>query len=324
MGDAVLSNRIWIEGLSDVGKTRANNEDAWWAGRLAGGSAGASPAQFPLLCDVDPALILVSDGVGGANAGETASRMAVTLVADGLAGAKEVLRPGGDCAAILAAMKAANRAIFTKAAEPGFEGMAATLSALCIAGNSAFWAQAGDSRIYVFRDGKLRQISHDHSPVGRMRQAGKITEAEARKHSLRNQIDMSLGDPPDIFQPDSGEEEARPGDLFLLCSDGLSDGLWDHEIAGTLAGLRGSGDLRQTVKRLVMNAKRSSGRDNITAVVALIEPAPGPGKEGRGMRLMDLLRRWRNAARVEPLPPPAASAPPENPAPRPAGPAPLA
>jgi protein phosphatase len=174
--------------------------------------------------------------------------------------------------AVLAALHAANTAITAKAAEPEFDGMGATLSLLCFAGGiEACWAQAGDSRIYVCRQGRLRQISRDQSPVGRLRQEGKITEAEARHHPLRNQIDQSLGDPSNLFQPDSGIERIHPGDVFLLCSDGLSDGLWDREIEEVLGGVRVPADVRPAVQRLVGGAKKASGRDNITAVLALVE-----------------------------------------------------
>jgi len=150
--------------------------------------------------------------------------------------------------------------------------MGATLSLLCFpTADVAFWGQAGDSRIYVYRDGKLRQFSHDHSPVGRMRQRGEITEAEARRHPLRNQIDMSLGNTGRTFRPETGTEPAFRGDVFLLCSDGLSDGLWDHEIEKLLAGVHAAADVRPTIQELVAAAKQASGRDNITAVIALVE-----------------------------------------------------
>jgi len=150
--------------------------------------------------------------------------------------------------------------------------MGATLSLLCFSSDmKARWGQAGDSRIYVYRHGHLHQISRDHSPVGRLRHEGKISEAEARVHPLRNQIDQSLGDPIKLFEPETGEEALGPGDLFLVCSDGVNDGLWDREIAETLAGVRSGAEVRLVLESLVGKAKAASGRDNITAVLGLVE-----------------------------------------------------
>lgn len=269
---------LCLDGLTDIGNRRQNNEDAWWAGQLGGACSFMEPGPAPLRVQLaqSPALLLVSDGVGGANAGEVASQMAVTQLSAELTRQAASLR---DCTTILPAIHAAlvstNNAITAKATEPGFDGMGATLSLLCFADDAnAYWGQAGDSRIYLCRRGRLRQISQDHSPIGRMRQNGKLTEAEARSHPLRNQIDQSLGDPNAQFAPDTGVEPFQQGDVFLLCSDGLSDGLWDHEIEEVLARLRTPGDIRPTVQELIAKAKTSSGRDNITAVLALIETGP--------------------------------------------------
>ncbi|MBS0661923.1 MAG: serine/threonine-protein phosphatase [Verrucomicrobia bacterium] len=268
---------VHVDGLTDVGIRRTNNEDAWWAGRPGGEHRLMAPGPAPLQLDATegPVLVLVSDGVGGANAGEVASQMAVTLVVESLRAEPAPLRSKDTAgAALQQAMRAAHQAILQRADEPGFDGMGATLSALVFtADGHACWAQAGDSRIYLHRAGRLRQVSRDHSPVGRLRQSGRLTEAEARKHPARNQIDLSLGDRLNPFDPETGVEEARDGDVFLVCSDGLSDGLWDHDLAKALTAVRGPEDLRPVVEGLVGGAKKASGRDNITAVVALVGPA---------------------------------------------------
>jgi protein phosphatase len=286
---------LCIDGLTDTGNRRQNNEDAWWAGQLGGDRGFMEPSPAPLRVKLGeaPALLLVSDGVGGANAGEVASQMAVTQISEGLTQAAAALH---DSKAILptirAVVESTNNAITAKAAEPGFDGMGATLSLLCLAADAnVYWAQAGDSRIYLCRHGRLRQISHDHSPVGRLRQTGKLTEAEARSHPLRNQIDQSLGDPNAVFAPDTGSEPYQQGDVFLLCSDGLSDGLWDHEIEETLVRrLRTAADVRPTVQELVAKAKAASGRDNITAVLAFVET--GPAAASTIATLAARCRRW--------------------------------
>jgi protein phosphatase len=272
--DAAIS--LCIDGLTDIGVRRQNNEDAWWAGQLPGERRSMETGEAPLWlaagAQAAPVLLLVSDGVGGANAGEVASQMAVNLISAELERRAAALTPPESAqAAILAALRVADEAIKAKATEPGFEGMGATLSLLCFAGlGTACWGQAGDSRIYVCRRGHLRQISQDHSPVGRLRQEGKITEKEARQHPQRNQIDQSLGDPANTFKPDTGVEKIQPGDVYLLCSDGLSDGLWDREIERVLAGVRQAADVRPAAQKLIADAKQASGRDNITAVLALV------------------------------------------------------
>ncbi len=275
--DAAIS--LCIDGLTDIGVRRQNNEDAWWVGQLPGERRSMETGEAPLCLaagvQAAPVLLLVSDGVGGANAGEVASQMAVNQISAELERrAAALTSPESAQAAILAALHAADQAIKAKATEPGFDGMGATLSLLCFAGPAtACWGQAGDSRIYVCRRGHLRQISHDHSPVGRLRQEGKITEKEARQHPQRNQIDQSLGDPANTFKPDTGAEKIQPGDVYLLCSDGLSDGLWDREIARVLAGVRHTADVRPAAQKLIADAKQASGRDNITVILALVAGA---------------------------------------------------
>lgn len=232
------------------------------------------PAAESLDLDVRtaPVLLLVCDGVGGANAGEVASQFAVDLITRELGGAVAQLADDRAVPAIIGrTLRAAHEGILAKAREPALAGMGATLSLLCLtASGHANWAQAGDSRIYLCRAGRLRQLSRDHSPVGRLRQQGVITEAVARQHPQRNQIDQSLGDTINPFQPDLGREPMQAGDVFLVCSDGLSDGLWDRQIEQELAAVRVPADLRRAVRQLVEGAKQASGRDNITAAAALV------------------------------------------------------
>jgi protein phosphatase len=290
---------LHIDGLTDIGVRRLNNEDAWWIGELGGRHCLMEPGPAPLHVLLGPggapALLLVSDGVGGANAGEVASQMAVNLVSSELSRAPAALADIRTARqAIHAALQAANTAIVAKAASPGFDGMGATLSLLCFAGaREVSWGQLGDSRIYVCREGQLRQISRDQSPVGRLRQEGKISEADARCHPLRNQIDQSLGEPSNHFRPDAGIESIQPGDVYLVCSDGLSDGLWDWEIAEILAEVRTMADVRPAVQRLVGLAKLASGRDNITAVLGLVADPAEPGTTPNWLtKAHRLVRRW--------------------------------
>jgi protein phosphatase len=269
---------LCLDGLTDIGNRRQNNEDAWWVGQLGESRPFIGPDDPPLLAQLAlaPALMLVSDGVGGANAGEVASQMTAARISGEMSRQAAGLRDSNALLPIVrSVLEETNNLVTAKAAEPGFEGMGATLSLLCFADDGkACWAQVGDSRIYLLRHGKLRQISHDHSPIGRMRQSGKLTEAEARSHPLRNQIDQSLGDPNAQFAPDSGIEPFQTADVFLVCSDGLSDGLWDHELQEILSHLHQESDVRPTVQELISRAKLASGRDNITATIAFVETGP--------------------------------------------------
>jgi protein phosphatase len=267
---------VHLFGLSDIGNHRHTNEDAWWAGQLEGAfSSSERPGgAASFRCAGAPVVAIVSDGVGGANAGEVASQMAIACIPAALAAHQSALADTHTARqTVRAALGAAHAAIKDRAVQPGLGGMCATVSLLCLAGpNLAWWGQAGDSRVYLFRAGKLTQITPDHSPVGRMRREGWITEAEARRHPQRNQIDQSLGDPLNPFLPEVGSLAVQPADIFLLCSDGLSDGLWEHDLAQALSRVHHAADVQPLTEELVASAKRASGRDNITAVLLLIEP----------------------------------------------------
>jgi serine/threonine protein phosphatase PrpC len=269
---------VHVFGLTDVGTRRQSNEDAWRAGQLGRPFASdfKSRSTATLLAGQAPVLAVVSDGVGGANAGEVASEMAVSCIQEVLTKSYRLLsKPGKGGDLIRSTLEAADAAVRSKAAEPGKNGMCATLSLLCLAAPRLAWSgQAGDSRIYRFRQGHLQQITRDHSPVGRMRQDGLITEEEARRHPQRNQIDQSVGDTQNPFSPDVVEFQLDPPETFLLCSDGLSDGLWDWQIGRALARVRSAADVQPVVEDLVAEANRASGRDNITAIVLRVETAP--------------------------------------------------
>jgi len=263
---------VHLFGQTDVGNYRQTNEDAWWAGQL-GGPAEPPSATATFRCTAAPVLAIVSDGVGGANAGEVASQIAVTCIPGFLAAQRTALRCAGTARdTVRAALQAADAAIKAQAIRPAQSGMCATVSLLCLVGPGlAWWGQAGDSRLYRCRHGRLEQITRDHSPVGRMRCAGLITEEAARRHPQRNQIDQSLGDPLNAFSPEVASVDVQPLDVYLLCSDGLSDGLWDREIEQTLSRIQAASDVRPIAEHLVAAAKRASGRDNITVVVLFVE-----------------------------------------------------
>ena len=147
--------------------------------------------------------------------------------------------------------------------------MGATLSFVWIEANGAMIGQVGDSRIYRLPHTSLEELSVDHSPVGRLRQSGRLSETDARRHPSRHVIDQCLGGGDPGLSPDCEQVELFPGDILLLCTDGLTDGVEDSELAGILGAVAsGKMTIEQSVAELIERANRLSGRDNVTVVVA--------------------------------------------------------
>ena len=156
-------------------------------------------------------------------------------------------------------------------------GMGATLSLGWFTPQWFYFGHLGDSRIYYLpRDGPLAQITHDHSHVGWLRRQGRINEREARTHPRRNALQQALGAGHQFIDPHLGAVAHRPGDRFLICSDGLIDGLWDRHLEDILRAPAASGDARSPAQKLVEQAVENSGRDNTTAVVVEVVAAPNP------------------------------------------------
>jgi len=148
-------------------------------------------------------------------------------------------------------------------------GMGATLSLSWFTPQWMYFAHVGDSRIYYLPyDGALTQITHDHTHVGWLRRTGKINEREARTHPRRNALQQVVGAGHQFIDPHIGAVAHRPGDRFLLCSDGLIDGLWDRQVEELLrTPPLHPDDKRSVAQRLVEQSVQNSGRDNTTAVV---------------------------------------------------------
>lgn len=259
-------------GLSDQGRVRENNEDAWLAGRLELALLEPAAAGAGCLALADGALLAVSDGLGGAAAGEVASRLAVMELHTRLA-----LRERGpvDLRFARDLIAATNQILLgVSRSTAAWRGMGATLSFIWAEGSSCLLGQVGDSRIYRWRDGNLVELTTDHSPVGRLRQSGELSEQQAREHPQRHLIDQCLGGDVFTVMPDLAETDIRAGDMLLLCSDGLTDGVTDAEIALNLAsGADPTRDLMGVAQQLVAAGNQAGGRDNITALVARVEPA---------------------------------------------------
>jgi len=225
-------------GVSDTGRRRRRNEDSY-------------------VCE--PPLFAVADGMGGAQAGEVASRLAAAVLQE-VNG--EQLSPG----AIAELIQEANRRVFQRSNEDAAaSGMGTTLTvALVESSDTVAIGHVGDSRAYRVRDGRLEQLTEDHSLVGEMMRSGKLSAEEAEAHPQRSVITRALGTEPDV-DVDTFTVETEPGDVFLLCSDGLTTMVPDREIL-SLLGASG-GDLERAARRLVEAANRSGGEDNITVVV---------------------------------------------------------
>ncbi len=237
-------------GATDVGLVRSNNQDE-------------------LL--MVTGLFAVADGMGGAAAGEVASAIAIRSLQEAFAAGEPTSRN------LSAAAQAANRAVWDQAeANPEMRGMGTTLVALALVEDGALAAiNVGDSRLYRFHDDTLEQITSDHNLVAEMVAEGRLSKEEAEYHPRRNIMTRALGVDPavpvDLFQL-----EVRPGDRFLLCSDGLPRELPDDHIASLLRRLA---DPQEAARELVNEAKRRGGNDNITVVVVdAVDPSLGHGE----------------------------------------------
>ena len=224
---------------TDIGKLRRQNEDAAWF-------------------DEDRAVFAVADGMGGHLAGEVASRMAIEAVQRM---ARENERPG--IAALREAVACAHETILAHAQDHiECAGMGTTLSVLWLGENYAYIAHVGDSRIYRLREGSLTQITQDHSLVEELVRAGLITREQARTHPRRNIITRALGTHGEN-EPDMLVTDVQDGDVFLLCTDGLTGMVPDDEIERTLrdCGIEAAAD------RLLALALDAGGRDNVTLIL---------------------------------------------------------
>jgi protein phosphatase len=222
--------------LSDIGLHRRTNEDSFVAA---------------------PPLFAVCDGMGGAEAGEVASALAVETLAARFAAGE----------GIATAARAANAAVFARAAQRREEsGMGTTLTALVVDDDEGHFAHVGDSRAYRLRDGVLEQLSADHSLVGAMVREGQLTREEAAAHPQRSILSRALGTEADV-EVDEFSADLRPGDVLLLCSDGLSGEVGDD----TIRELLGAAAPAEAARALVDAALAAGGHDNVTAVVVRVE-----------------------------------------------------
>jgi serine/threonine protein phosphatase PrpC len=262
---------VHVYGVSDVGRTREHNEDAFMVADLDTAEPLSFPAEKQHVPGQHGVLFMVADGMGGAAAGEIASSMAVDVILSELRG-KWTAGPGTDpkvfAVTLHDATEVANDRIHAYASEhPENRGMGTTATVAGILGDTLYIAQVGDSRAYLVRNGEARQLTKDQSLMQRLIEAGEITAEEAEVSERRNIILQALG-PEAAIKVDITHQQLRRGDVLVLCSDGLSGVVRDHEIARVS---RESADLVSLCHQLINLANESGGPDNITVVAARFE-----------------------------------------------------
>ena len=235
---------------TDTGRQRNANEDSFFA-------------RAPIF--------VVADGMGGAQAGEVASAAATDAF-------DRELPSGSPETALKEVIRAANREIHEMAQQdPEVAGMGTTITAAVVDSerDEVVVAHVGDSRAYRLREGELERLTRDHSLVEEMRRKGQITDEQAEEHPQRSIITRALGPEPEV-DVDIRTLPALPGDVFLLCSDGLTTMIGEARIAKLIAGAT---SLDAAVRALVDEANRAGGRDNITAVLFRLEDAAEPARD---------------------------------------------
>ena len=206
---------------------------------------------------LEPPLFAIADGMGGARAGEVASSLAAAALQSGKV-------DGNGEERVTALIQAANRSVYERSSQDAeVAGMGTTMTVALVEGSTVTLGHVGDSRAYVLRDGELEQLTNDHSLVAELVRGGKLSAEEAEHHPQRSVITRALGTDPDV-DVDTFTVEAEDGDVFVLCSDGLTDMVSDDEIGEVLA--RSRENLKEAAEELVRRANKAGGQDNITVV----------------------------------------------------------
>src|SRR5947199_1485895 len=226
---------------SDTGRKRRRNEDSYV---------------------VAPPLFAVADGMGGAQAGEVASKLAAAALEETDSGSLH----GEE--RLVSLIQEANRRVHERAsADPATSGMGTTMTVALVEGDVVTFGHVGDSRAYLVRDGAMEQITEDHSLVNELLKSGKLSAEEAETHPQRSVNTRAVGTDPDV-DVESFTVDAHPGDVFLICSDGLTDMVADEDILAVID--RHHDDLDRATKALLSAANRGGGVDNITVVAFAI------------------------------------------------------
>lgn len=240
-----------VIGKTHIGLVRENNQDALEYGFLG------TTAQYAVVCD----------GMGGANGGNIASKIAVEVIGSRIRDGFSPDHGGASVERLLdSAMATANSGVYERGQmQPELSGMGTTVVAVIVSNGIAYISHVGDSRLYLLRDGALTPITRDHSVVQELIESGQITEEEARSHPRKNYITRALG----VVAEESGEYdewELCSGDRLLLCTDGLTNEVRTEEIARLMAQ-----SSEEALESLVRAALDNGGSDNITVVLMDID-----------------------------------------------------
>jgi len=249
-----------VAARSDVGMIRAGNEDS-----------------FHSKVDETGGIFIVADGMGGHAAGEVASEMAVEILRDQLSALRD-LHDRNAADKVMNALRGANLAIYNRTVtETDKQGMGTTASVLIVSGRRYLIGQVGDSRIYLLRDGALRQLTKDHSYVQEQVDAGFLTPEQARYHPYSNVITRCVGASDDV-EPDTFTGETRDGDIFLVASDGLTGMVDDRRLQQLLSS---RAEPQRIVDSLIAEANGRGGLDNITAILVQVRATGETGEVAR-------------------------------------------
>lgn len=253
-----LAQALQIVSKTDPGRVRSHNEDCVESRPELG-------------------IVVLADGMGGYNAGEVASGMATSLIAEGLGSEWRIKELGkldrsqtmALCEKVVRAQIAkANTAIFEAAQkDPQCAGMGTTLVVGVFYDNYLAVAHIGDSRLYRMRGDVLEQVTRDHSLLQEQIDSGLISKEDARLSHNKNLVTKALGIDPEV-EPEFHIYETQPGDVYLLCSDGLNDMIEDEEIQMTLIALRSN--LELTAQQLIQSANDNGGRDNVSVIMVKV------------------------------------------------------
>jgi protein phosphatase len=246
-GRKVSAPRRWLCGITDIGKRRANNEDAYFLSE-------------------DGGFWIVADGMGGHAAGELASALTIETIAEAIEGDRmqePLASAGAHGERLRDAFNSANERVCSRGrSDTGCEGMGSTAIAGWVMGDALHICHAGDARAYHFSHGRFRQVTNDHSMVWHLVMSGLIDSEQARLHPHRGRVTQAIGMAG--VQPEVTRLLLEPGDRVLLCSDGLWEAAPEREISAIAAS---GGSMLELASALVDKANAASGHDNITVVL---------------------------------------------------------
>lgn len=272
--EIIKGNHITLVSATDVGKHRSHNEDNHLLMNLNSASLLREQTLLLVSSDGKGALMMVTDGMGGAAAGDVASRVVKETLESWFREhwCKNSLKNEDFPLVLQNSIKEANKRVFKMSQKTSkYSGMGATITAAGIISDQLYLAQVGDSRGYLNRNGKFIQVTRDQSLVNKLVESGNITKEEARRHLAKNVILQAIG-VSERLEMGFYTLALQPDDIILLCSDGLTDMLTDNEISQILSSRN---DLLTVTRDLIKAANDAGGKDNITVVLGKFSKAQG-------------------------------------------------